>query len=123
MKKIVTTLAVLAILATVCVLTCPDSPKHKKALMIGFKTALNDKIKESSGLENLGYSLLGSALGAEIIGAALENRLDVENHFVYSTGIIDNYVEKHTVTFGILGHVFVLNGNLSEAVGQLSLEF
>lgn len=123
MKKFVTSLVALALLAAVCVLTCPDRPKHKEALMSGFRTALNDKIKESSGLENVGYSMLGSALGVEIIGAALENRLDVENHFICSTGVIDNYAEKHTVTFGILGHVFVLKGNLSEAVSQVSMEF
>ena len=110
MKKFLITLAVVIAIAGIAVVTCPDKPAHKDAIM----AVINEKINESVGKEthegDEGLAVFASSLGSGIVGYVLDNRLTVRNHFVYSTGEIkhfDGTVDRLSV--GFFGHVFTFS--------------
>lgn len=121
MKKVLITLLVLIGLAAVCVVTCPDRQKHKEALMSLVNSKLNQEMSKIS--EDDGLALFGSAIGSKIIEAVLDNKLDVQNHFIYSLGQLETEEGINTVSVGVLGHVFTTSKeDFSEAVDQAKNE-
>ncbi|MBO4571062.1 MAG: DUF4359 domain-containing protein [Bacteroidales bacterium] len=109
MKKLIITLLVLLAIAAVAVITCPDKQDHKEAIM----KVLNEKIDDSLMTEDEDESILNSifgSIGSSIAGYFIDNRLIVENHFLYSTGKVKRLNgEQERISFGIFGHVFTFS--------------
>ena len=116
MKKLLLFLLVIVALGAIAAFTCPDKQAHKDALLSVVNESINNKLQQEN-LEGLG-SIVGS-IGSGVAGAYLDNRLVVKDHFLYSTGEIQNLSgDVKQVSFGIFGHVYPLNkDDLREAMG------
>ena len=110
MKKVFIAIVVLLAVAGIAVLTCPDKAAHKEAIM----SVINEKINESVGKDTAegdeGIAVFASSLGSGIIGYVLDNRLSVNNHFVFSTGEIRHLDgETERLSIGVFGHIFTFS--------------
>lgn len=93
MKKVLLTIVlILVILAGACTLTNPSKEKHIDAIQDAYMGNLDDK----------SYDFLD---GKSLTKIVLQNTLDYKSFGLCSTGRI---LDKKDVSFGILGHVFVL---------------
>ncbi|MBO4843013.1 MAG: hypothetical protein J5490_00310 [Bacteroidales bacterium] len=103
-------------LGAIAAFTCPDKQAHKDALLSVVNESINNRLQQEN-LEGLG-SIVGS-IGSGVAGAYLDNRLVVKDHFLCSTGEIQNLSgDVKQVSFGIFGHVYPLNkDDLREAMG------
>lgn len=106
---------IVAAVVALFIVTCPNRADHTNAIMDVVNSSLNDK---SKGEED-GWSILGSAIGSKIIGALLEQKLQVNNYFVCSVGQITLQGKTKTISVGVLNHVFTfkkedLKGTLNE---------
>ena len=73
-----------------------------------------NKISDDEGL-----ALFGSTIGSKIFEVVLDNKLEVENCFIYSLGKIESNEGYNTVSIGVLGHVFTKSKEeFSQAVDQ-----
>ena len=108
MKKLLIALAVVIAIAGIAVVTCPDKPAHKDAIMSVINEKINESLNPSEGDE--GIALFAGSLGSGIVGYVLDNRLTVRNHFVFSTGVIkDLNGEDQRLSVGVFGHVFTFS--------------
>ena len=99
---------ILAVIVVAALVTCPNEQAHKTMLKTTITTALNEKMDQSCSEEYLGAfaSALGSALGGWAVDLLIDNRVHVENHFVYSIGYLTWDGETNIVSIGCFGHVF-----------------
>lgn len=88
------------LLLLVC--TVPNKDDHKQAIA---KECLASMEKESKTEKEQ----MEAALGASMIGKVLDSSLEVSNYGIVSVGRISNGKESKTVSYGVLGHVFVSN--------------
>lgn len=102
MKKAIITLLVLLGIIGVAVVTCPDRQAHKDAIM----AVANEIINESSDPNDV-LDMIFSPLSSRLADYFLNDRFRVENHFLWSTGILKDYDgEDLRVSVGVFGHVF-----------------
>ena len=110
MKKIVISVLILLAIAGIAVATCPDKAAHKEAIMAVINEKINETVNDSLGEGKEGLAIFASSLGSGIVGFALDNRLMVKNHFIYSTGEIKHYDGKvDRLSVGVFGHVFTFS--------------
>lgn len=107
MKKFIVFLLVLFAIAAVAVVTCPDRQSHKEAIMSVFNQKINEIASQNTDDEDL--ALFGAALGSTVLEYAIDNRLTVNNHFVYSTGELLKSDGPERVSIGVFGHVFTFS--------------
>ena len=106
MKKILITLLILLGVGAVAVVSCPDRQDHKDAIMAVVSGAINDELQTSNKDEQEVSAFLGS-IGSTVAGYLLDNRLTVNNYFVFSIGELkDLEGVDQKVSFGLFGHVF-----------------
>ena len=106
MKKLIITLLVLLGIGAVAVVTCPDRQAHKDAIMSVVNGSINDEL-QTDDKDAQALSALFGSIGSSVAGYVIDNRLTVDNHFVYSTGTLKDFdgVDKQ-VSVGVFGHVF-----------------
>ncbi|MBQ2521541.1 MAG: DUF4359 domain-containing protein [Bacteroidales bacterium] len=114
MKKLYVILLVILGIGGVAVVSCPDKEAHQEAIT----AVLNQKLNET--IDDDVCTLFYSALGAGVIKILVENRLTVQNHFLYSTGELLNLDgEYNQVSLGLFGHVFTFKKeDLDEALSE-----
>lgn len=109
MKKALIAIIALLIIGAAAVITCPDKQAHKDAIM----AVVNEKINEELQTDNevyQGLSALFGTLGSGIASRIVDNRLVVNNHFLWSTGEFQNFDgEYQQVSVGLFGHIFTFN--------------
>lgn len=108
MKKSVIFLIVVIIICGIAVLTCPKKEAHTEVLMGVVNNVMNEKLNSTNtGELNEATMVLASSLGSSVLSYVLESRLDVENHFLWSTGKIRKLDGKsYIASIGLFGHVF-----------------
>ena len=106
MKKLIITLLILLGIGAVAVVTCPDRQAHKEAIMSVVNESINDEL-HTDDKDAQALSALFGSIGSSVAGYVIDNRLIVDNHFVYSTGVQKDFdgVDKQ-VSVGVFGHVF-----------------
>lgn len=109
MKKSLIALLVVLLIGAVAVVTCPDKQAHKDAIMSVINEKINDALQtDDTDLQGLG-ALFGT-IGSSIATRVLDNRLTVRNHFLWSTGEIQDLKGTHQqISLGFLGHVFTFS--------------
>lgn len=118
MKKLLVFVVVLAAIAGVALVTCPDKAAHKNAMMSVINEKLNEEVNPS-GSDALGF--IGATLGSKLVEMALDSNVQFDNHFIYSTGTLNLKDGPKTVSLGIFGHVFTFSKEqLDEALAQLT---
>lgn len=113
MKHFLITLLILIGIAGVAVVTCPDKTKHVDSILAVANQSINGSIRKEMKGESeeelaMATYILGG-LGNKFVKFALDTQLDVENHFVYSTGVFHNTDGDNMVSLGIFGHVFTIS--------------
>ena len=109
MKKVLIVIIAVLIVGAAAVVTCPDKQSHKDAIMSVVNEKINDELKTDDA-EMQGLSALFGSLGSDIAGRIIDNRLVVRNHFLWSTGELqDLNGEYNQVSVGVFGHIFTFN--------------
>ena len=109
MKKVLIAITAVSIVCAAAVVTCPDKQAHKDAIMAVVNEKINEELKTDDA-EWQGLSALFGSLGTGIAGGIIENRLVVKNHFLWSTGEIQNLDgEYDRISVGVFGHIFTFN--------------
>ena len=109
MKKAIISLLVIIALACVAIVSCPDKQDHKDAIMAVVNEKINEELKTDDA-DLQGLSALFGSLGSGIASGIVENRLVVKNHFLWSTGEIQNLDgEYNQISVGVFGHIFTFN--------------
>lgn len=105
MKFIFRTLILLIVVAGICIISCPKFEDHSEALKQEVKRHFEEEFtNETTG--NEGIAFLASSLYTRISSAVFDNRLAVDNYFLFSVGSINLDGRKEVVSLGILNHVF-----------------
>jgi len=109
MKKILITLVVLIIVGAAAVVTCPDKQAHKDAIMDVVNQKINEDL-QTDDREFQGLSALFGSIGSGIASWIVDNRLVVKNHFLWSTGELQDLNGNYNqVSVGVFGHIFTFN--------------
>lgn len=108
MKTLFKALLALLIVGGVAVVTCPDKQAHKDAILTVVNENINDELSSKDNGNNVVSNLLGglAAIGSHVSGRYLDNNLTVENHFIFSKGVLKNGKKSEVVSIGVFGHVF-----------------
>lgn len=153
MKKFLIVLAILAGIAAICVITCPDKQAHvdglneivKEALYqrsqeslknsldaidkrekefyegekmrknnnteisVGFEFNPNGPKKSFDAEREMSKLMYDGPIESSTAEAFILKHIDVNNHFILSTGYMENETGRAVVSFGVLGHVFTNN--------------
>ena len=105
MKKVIILVLVL-LLGAAAVVTCPDKQAHKDAIMAVVSEKINEELKTNDSDSQVLSAVFGT-LGTGIASRVVENRLTVKNHFLWSTGQLQDLDgENNRVSVGLFGHVF-----------------
>lgn len=109
MKKALIAIIAVLIVGAAAVVTCPDKQDHKDAIMAVVNEKINEELKTDDA-DLQGLSALFGSLGSGIASGIVENRLVVKNHFLWSTGEIQNLDgEYNQISVGVFGHIFTFN--------------
>ena len=109
MKKALIAIIAVLIVGAAAVVTCPDKQAHKDAIMPVVNEKINDELKTDDE-EMQGLSVLFGSIGSGVAGYVIDNRLTIKNHFLWSTGEIQNLDgEMKQVSVGVFGHVFTFS--------------
>ena len=103
MKKFITTIIVLLVIAGVAVVTCPDKQDHKDAITSVINEVVHDELGVNQEDDSLGILKGLANIGA---GIYLDSKFDVKNYFLFSVGTILHGAENDVVSVGVFGHVF-----------------
>ena len=97
-------LLILLVILGVLVVTVPDREAHRNAIMGSTREWVNEKVEQRDMGDIVGEVIKWmSGKGADI---AIDQVLQVDNHFVYSVGKLMVGDKPKTISLGILGHVF-----------------
>ena len=109
MKKSLIALLVVLLIGAVAVVTCPDKQAHQDAIMSVINEKINDALQtDDTDLQGLG-ALFGT-IGSSIATRVIDNRLTVRNHFLWSTGEIQDLEgTRQLISLGLFGHVFTFS--------------
>ena len=109
MKKALIAIIAVLIVGAAAVVTCPDKQAHKDAIMAVVNEKINEELKTDDA-DLQGLSALFGSLGSGIASEIVENRLVVKNHFLWSTGAVqDLNGEYNQISIGVFGHIFTFN--------------
>lgn len=109
MKKALIAIIAVLIVGAAAVVTCPDKQAHKDAIMAVVNEKINEGFKTDDA-ELQGLSALFGSLGSGIASKIVENRLVVKNHFLWSTGELQNLDgEYNQISVGVFGHIFTID--------------
>lgn len=115
LSKILITLIILAAIVGLAVATCPDENAHKTVLTDVVASAISDEAsgKDSTfndnGVVSKLFRQMSDSWTKEVVTAAVNNILHVDNHIVYSVGKVRLAGKEHTVSVGVFGHVFTID--------------
>lgn len=118
-------LIVVAVLALVMIITCPDTQDHRDAVKTATQGFVNDKVDEATGGsdDNIVSSIINQGskwFSGRAIDAFLDNNFHVNNYFLYSVGKVTFNGNEKTVSLGLLNHVFTFDKeDLAEAAAKV----
>ena len=97
-------LLILLVILGVLVVTVPDREAHRQAIIGSTREWVNEKVEQRDMGDIMGEVIKWvSGKGADL---AIDQVLQVDNHFVYSVGKLMVGDKPKTISLGILGHVF-----------------
>ena len=120
MKKLLIAVAIILAVLVSAVVTCPDKRAHKEAMMAAINEKIDEELKTDDE-EMQGLSVFFGSLGSGIAGIVVDNRLVVNNHFLWSTGKIRDFDGNYQVaSVGVFGHVFTFDKeDLDKAIEEV----
>jgi hypothetical protein len=108
----------------VLILTCPKPEQHKDVLSDVITNTVNDAVNDTTNttgneLVDNAFRSVSNAFAGKVIRSAVDDLVTVDNHIIYSTGKVHYAGQNHTVSVGLLGHIFTIDeDDLQEAARQ-----
>lgn len=90
--------------------TCPNKKKHTEAIKSEI-TSVIDKIQENNDEQDLfsmGFDLIAKTVTSNLVNTILDQSLQIKSYILFNKGVITFNGEEHTVSYGLLGHVFTV---------------
>ena len=90
--------------------TCPNKKKHTEAIKSEI-TSVIDKIQENNDKQDLfsmGFDLIAKTVTSNLVNTILDQSLQIKSYILFNKGVITFNGEEHTVSYGLLGHVFTV---------------
>lgn len=116
-KKLGIATLVLAVLAVILVVTCPDREDHQEAMKAVITNVLDDEISVLPSKYEEVLSKFGLPVAGKVVDVVMKHKLIINNYYLFSTGEVHYKGESKLVSFGILGHVFTFDeDDLREAI-------
>ncbi len=109
MKKILTILCVIGVLALM-ILTTPDKKAHKDAMMQAVEEYVEEEAESKLGKNILAD--LSSVLANNSIKALLNYKLKFHNYFLFTTTTMRVDGEEQLMSVGLLKHVFTFDKDM-----------
>ena len=99
-------LIIIAILG-VCIVTCPKHEEHSRTLKKEINNVIDNEIsnKANNAKEKV-MTFFATTLCSSISEYIIDNKLSVENYFIFSIGKVTLDGETRIVSLGILNYVF-----------------
>lgn len=101
-------LCVLVALLCMLIITCPGTDAHRDAIKKSVSEEI-DRRKDAAG--NSFGAAIGGFFAQQLASVAVDNMVQVENYFIFSLGRVHFDGKDHTLSVGILGHVYTLNAS------------
>lgn len=92
--------------------TCPDKQVHQvhqEKIKMTISNVIDESLVTSASESEQGFALIGSLFATKIVDIFLNNKLQVNNYFFFSTGQISFGGNTKMVSFGILNKVFTFD--------------
>lgn len=108
-------LIILLAIAGIALITCPREDAHKSALTNVVSSTVSEEMngKDSTASEDdaidKAFRQISDSWSKEVVKAAVDNLIHVDNHLVYSVGKVRFAGKEHTVSVGAFGHVFTID--------------
>jgi len=132
MRKILTFIGIIAILALVMKITCPEPAKHYEVATEKLTELFKERVVDGNDLdeiiEDYGIDkemavqfLVENGIYQSVVKYLVENNLYINDYFVCNIGKFTYDGEEYPLTLGMFGHVFVLTDYLDEIqkVGEM----
>lgn len=101
---------VVAALAALMAITCPDKQAHRKAIEEKIATSLEASVsKQGSSLLDVGIQLIKDLFAMDSTDDSLDDLLDYHSYFVVSRTTVDMNGKPQTVSWGAFGKVITVN--------------
>ena len=84
--------------------TCPDKYDHKEAINSEVSSAVTSSLTGKVG----SWAVLGNIVVSKLVDITLESNINVDNYLVFSLANAELNGERHTLSVGVLNHVWVL---------------
>lgn len=111
------TISIFVFLLAILTVTCPKREDHIKAIAGKTVSAVNKNMSDSADPFEEGLRLFSNAFLNKFVNTAVDNVLQFHNRIIYSTASVEWKGETHTVSIGLLGHVFTVGQDeLDEAI-------
>lgn len=120
MKKILTLLLAVAILAA-AFLTNPPKSRHREVMHEAIQQAAAEYVDRHAGSSALGGFLSGflSGLASTAISAAIDTQLHYHNFYLFSTCTMKMDGEQKLVSLGLFNHIITMDkDDVLEAIGE-----
>ncbi|MCR5078067.1 MAG: GYF domain-containing protein [Prevotella sp.] len=107
-------LTALVALIAVLILTCPKTEQHKEALANVITSTVTDAANDTDStfeddLMAQAFRTISNAFTSKVMQAAVDNLVTVDNHIIFSVGKVHYDGKDHTVSVGLLGHIFTVD--------------
>ena len=89
--------------------TCPGKQVHQEKIKMTISNVIDESLVTSASESEQGFALIGSLFATKIVDIFLNNKLQVNNYFFFSTGQISFGGNTKMVSFGILNKVFTFD--------------
>ena len=87
--------------------TCPDKQEHKEAIKAMVGEAVDESVSAEDNADAGGLiDAAGTFILSPLVDVFTDSKLKVDNYVVVSVGRITIDGETHTVSLGVLNHVF-----------------
>ena len=114
MNKIIAAIVIALLSLFILIATCPDKQAHRERIKDEVSAYMAREVWADTPEEDTGMAVLGSMLVGTLTDAFLNAGLQVDHYFVCSVGRLNAFGKSRTVSFGVLGHVFVFSKQARE---------
>ena len=120
MKKILVFVIVLLV-AVLMTVTVPDKEAHKEAMMKVIAEFVDEEA-QNHGFGNSVLSRLGKSAVTKTLETGLDSKLEMDNYILLNMTHVHLNGRDHTLSLGILGHVFTFDKETLREKLQESLD-
>ncbi|WP_197421712.1 GYF domain-containing protein [Prevotella sp. DNF00663] len=100
----------IAIILGILAITNPSREDHNEAIQKAVKEVIDDQqTNNDDDIFSQGMSIISGFITKHVTAAIVDKMLDVDNYGLFSIGSIRLDGKSHTVSYGVLGHVYTFD--------------